>query len=233
MEVHDLLCLSKLAYKTPSCFRSAHSVFGNLVSGAEVTFVSSDHDAQYYSIEFANRIIFAMRGTSSIQDAIADAKFIKSKFLGAHVHSGFLQQYDSIASKIIDLVRTRENKDVVFIGHSLGGALATLGAANIKSLFPSLVVKCCTFGSPRVGDYEFSKLFDSTVDDSVRCVNGDDLVTKNPRLFYYHVKGEICVGAKAHWTQFWQTYTGSIEDHYLDNYKTASLECPILRVRKL
>jgi hypothetical protein len=43
------------------------------------------------------------------------------------------------------------------IGHSLGGALAPLFAGYIGSLHPKINVLCHTFGSPRVGNKNYSR----------------------------------------------------------------------------
>ena len=47
-------------------------------------------------------------------------------------------------------------------GHSLGGALASLTALMVSQLG---CIHCITFGSPRVGDIEFAKLFNACVAD--------------------------------------------------------------------
>ena len=55
-----------------------------------------------------------------------------------------------------------EAKNVYITGHSLGGALASLTALMVSQLGN---IHCVTFGSPRVGDIEFAKLFNATVAD--------------------------------------------------------------------
>jgi len=222
MNPYDLLVLSALSYKKPCELKSTKEVFENYdIEEKDITYYSSDVDAQYYCLKFREQTVFVMRGTSSMEDAIADVKVYMTKFLGTYAHSGFLSQYLSINSSIINTIRYDEAKEIIFVGHSLGGALATLAAAESKQLFPYKCIKCCTFGSPRVGNESFVKLFNSTVDTSIRCINGDDMVTKNPRIFYYHVKGKVLVGEKTHWSCIWQKYLGSIEDHFLENYKKA------------
>lgn len=92
-------------------------------------------------------------------------------------------------------------------GHSLGGALATLLGAelgrvregmttNIEQNDPSAVycndsdfrkalqrtrMSIYTFGAPRVGNGNFSRFFDSLVDDCFRVVNNKDVVARLPR----------------------------------------------------
>ena len=50
----------------------------------------------------------------------------------------------------------KENFDITFIGHSLGGALAELAAYDFKARYPHHSADLVTFGSPRVGNFKFS-----------------------------------------------------------------------------
>ena len=50
----------------------------------------------------------------------------------------------------------KENFDITFIGHSLGGALAELAAFEFKARYPHHSANLVTFGSPRVGNFKFS-----------------------------------------------------------------------------
>ena len=53
---------------------------------------------------------------------------------------------------------------LIFAGHSLGAAIATLDALMLKLNLPSNVeVDSVVFGLPRVGDQDFANLIDSTV----------------------------------------------------------------------
>ncbi len=70
------------------------------------------------------------------------------------------------------------------VGHSLGGALATLAANWLKS-FPEVNAKVhlYTFGAPRVGGKSFSMNATQRLDSIFRCVNGADPVPKVPVYF--------------------------------------------------
>jgi len=164
---------------------------------------------QFYTLEFEHELVFAIRGSESLSDFMDDAYCWMDNFQdvdteGVRVHAGFLKQYISMRSAMISavfrMIWKKQNKKIVFTGHSLGGALATLCGASVKNQLPDLHVSVYTFGSPRVGNKLFAKVFDA-VDVSVRCVNGSDIVTSIPYAFslwssYVHVKGELCVGSK-------------------------------------
>ena len=81
-------------------------------------------------------------------------------------------------------------KHVIFSGHSLGGALATLAAVQFAKQYPDIVVSCVTFGSPRVGNGTFAQMFNKCCAGSFRFVNEDDPVPMGPTpIRFTHVKG--------------------------------------------
>lgn len=118
------------------------------------------------------------------------------------VHSGFLGAFNSIARQDLDLsvdlasIANKMGADcgvkierVVCTGHSLGGALATLGAYWAKHVaFPEAEVACYTFGSPRVGNDEFAAAFAASIPECYRCIHADDPVTAVPVLPGFNYK---------------------------------------------
>lgn len=101
-----------------------------------------------------NHAIVAMRGTRpelGAADLITDLRAGMTSFgdYGA-VHKGFKKTFDSV---VISLERDHAaimKADIVHcVGHSLGGAVATLVAGHYASY--GKAVKLYTFGSPRVG----------------------------------------------------------------------------------
>jgi hypothetical protein len=65
-------------------------------------------------------------------------------------------------------------------GHSLGGALATLCAHDLRAYLglSANLVSVYTFGSPRVGNNAFCSRYDELVPSTFRVVNAHDIVTK-------------------------------------------------------
>jgi predicted lipase len=125
------------------------------------------------------------------------------------LHTGFYNQYNTLKYIIYKHIheylyqvkdgnkeRKLNNKitpRVVFTGHSLGGALATIAATCMSVQFmeyTNLIVECHTFGSPRVGNQSFINIFNRFVHVSNRYVNDLDPVPMIPRFpGFYHVKG--------------------------------------------
>lgn len=101
------------------------------------------------------------------------------------VHSGFLKDYKSLSAVVLKQVAAL-NKNcptcrIILTGHSLGGALATIAAADliVKGYTPSRFT-LYTFGSPRVGNTAFMNFFNSKVTDSFRITHANDPVVHVP-----------------------------------------------------
>lgn len=99
-------------------------------------------------------VVIAARGTRpelGAPDLLTDLRGAMTGFgdWGA-VHKGFRVTYDSVVRSLLPHDRHVMQADVVHcVGHSLGGAVATLIAAHFSAR--GKAVKLYTFGSPRVG----------------------------------------------------------------------------------
>ncbi|EGQ9310498.1 lipase family protein [Vibrio vulnificus] len=144
------------------------------------------------SQRYRNDLVIACRGTASLADGITDLTCNrKGTDTGEMVHSGFQTTFYSMRSGLKKFLLenpTTEFGTVHCVGHSLGGALATL-AANWIAADPSFKgkVNLYTFGSLRVGLKSFSVKSSSRISKHFRCVNGADPVTKAPVWPFYHV----------------------------------------------
>eukprot|EP01018_Ginkgo_biloba_P029721 Gb_18098 [translate_table: standard] len=131
------------------------------------------------SSEDDDYVFVAFPGTRNVKDIITDSKFGEceinrnNQFFSslkdsatdepALVHKGFLDRFLKIfpSSEIENEVQKAqgENKRIVFAGHSLGGAIASL--ATLWALEKRHECKaapfCVTFGSPLVGDKRLSQ----------------------------------------------------------------------------
>jgi pimeloyl-ACP methyl ester carboxylesterase len=119
------------------------------------------------------------------------------------VHGGFLASYLSVREKLWNLLqdymlRNGGSRNIVVCGHSLGGALATIAAADIAArLDPQDAKKliCCTFGAPQVGDAEFVASFNAVVPISLRIVAMYDPIPKAYSANLPHVKGLVPIAS--------------------------------------
>ena len=135
-------------------------------------------------------LVVAFRGTISIGNWLSNFCFMQGKWpKGGLVHRGFRFAFSKLWREIEPLLN-RSDVPVLYTGHSLGGALATLAA----SIRPPLALY--TFGAPRVGDSSFLKTLDSVA--TYRFFNKPDIVPTVPftidSMEYIHVGEPFSMG---------------------------------------
>jgi len=121
-------------------------------------------------------------------------------------HRGFLEAHRTSFLDVLKLIKNRDN--CTFTGHSLGGALATLAAAELTMTkhTPAALV---TFGEPRTGFRKLGHVLRSA--KGCRYVYGKDVVPTVPwPIGFHHWRNEFRIPK---WTK------GSrFEDHKIINY---------------
>ncbi|KAK9813966.1 hypothetical protein WJX73_007164 [Symbiochloris irregularis] len=204
-KISQAAVLAAAAYKDEATFRH--------LSGIEKCRLVVAQDGSNTHVHIAwmddGTAIFAFRGTATMQDGLADVKalrrdvhYLTELFPKARAHLGFMKQFvgvcrpkiagSDLAAVLLELSGGREPTLVICTGHSLGGALATLGASWAALQWTNADVRCCTFGSPRVGNRSFKRAFHSLVGTSLRIVHGHDPVpVLPPSGMYNHVQGAI------------------------------------------
>ena len=94
------------------------------------------------------------RGTQNFHDVLTDIAFWPVAWSGAgRVHWGFRKGWSIVEKAIADWFADNQPSRIVVTGHSLGGALATLFAAQYSS------AELVTFGCPLVGNAAFTAQF--------------------------------------------------------------------------
>jgi pimeloyl-ACP methyl ester carboxylesterase len=126
--------------------------------------------------------IAAFRGTEpdKPEDWLSDLHAVPVAWAeGGVVHEGFLSAYQAVRDQLHTvLAGVPAGGRLIFTGHSLGAAVATLAAADFRARWPELV----TLGSPRVGDAGLAQLLQGlTVHRVVNCC---DIVTRIPPARY-------------------------------------------------
>lgn len=148
-----------------------------------------------FILESPLHIIIAFRGTSTTTDWVSDIIASQKRFTyipeDTLTHRGFTDIYSSARLGIIAaLSRMSPDKALFITGHSLGAALATLCAIDMAVNTPYTSPNLYTFGSPRVGDPEFTNTFKQYVQNSYRFANILDIVTHAPPFIYKLPKRE-------------------------------------------
>jgi hypothetical protein len=99
------------------------------------------------------------------------------------VHLGFRLVYASVRASLEQgLAAVPGNTRVTVLGHSLGGAMATLAGPDIKRNLNQENVDVCTFGGPRVGKADFRGKFDAEIARCYRVTNQFDIVPQVPTI---------------------------------------------------
>lgn len=150
----------------------------------------------------------ACRSTRTFEEGIGDFKFSLRPVAGVvglrslgRVHTGFLKAFGSqaeyVLARIDALVRAGWVEDVVFCGHSLGGAVAQLlgvvYAQRRGGAFRSLVV---SFGCPRVGDAAFRYTLGRHIDHTRLYTKKDPIPALPPR---YAPHGGVDADGEGSW----------------------------------
>lgn len=135
-----------------------------------------------------NEILIATRGTDTNFDWLSNFNIgMQIGPGGLPVHAGFHDVWKSFASEIKAFLRGADYNLVHCVGHSLGGALATLNADYFSSI--GVPVRLYTFGSPRVGGFFFSRSLSDRVgvENMYRVYHRSDPVPMIPPFPFFHV----------------------------------------------
>ena len=211
--VLDLCNISSLAYKDQNemkeCYKGKTCDVLCRCINCPVLLESVKNDCEVYVCNYKTTnkdnldcLLVSFRGTSELRDIASDLNATRSAMdiveNKTYVHSGFYNQFLEIKGQLdrevekyyITHCNSPNKQQIIFCGHSLGGALATIATVYYGQKYPSYKVHCVTFGSPRVGGKKFVKMYNKTVDTSYRFVNNNDIVTMIPtRWRFRHVKG--------------------------------------------
>jgi len=125
------------------------------------------------------------------------------------VHAGHIRQYKQVRKYIHGIIKAATPARIVVTGHSLGGSLAALCAVDIEYNF-KIAPECVTFGSPRTGNKEFAESFNRRIKNSLRYVNGSDIVCTVPIWGYKHFDELKKIGRR--------NVLRIFKDHYPDDY---------------
>jgi hypothetical protein len=117
--------------------------------------------------------------------ATIDEEWAEVTLNGSMVHSGFYSVWASVAPHVIHALEKAMRKyphyPVVFTGHSLGGAIASLGATALHLDGNYTVDAIYTFGEPKFGNTIFSEFFQYFVTPRrFRFVNHRDIIPHLP-----------------------------------------------------
>ncbi|KAK9837014.1 hypothetical protein WJX81_007212 [Elliptochloris bilobata] len=117
----------------------------------------------------------------------------------ALVHTGFFVSYNNsslepnMTAAVRAMAARHPGAPLYAIGHSMGAAMATIAALDLKFKANLSDVRLVTFGSPRVGNDVFARFLQSQTTMSVRFTHDRDIVPAWPPTWvgFHHVATEI------------------------------------------
>ncbi|DBA92558.1 TPA: hypothetical protein ACH3X1_002782 [Trebouxia sp. C0004] len=204
-------------------------------------------------------IVLAFRGTASMTNALSDLQAWRVAhppvrghnwlFSRPLVHVGFLRSWlagafsDKVVNRTMEVVNTRKpasgKLQILIAGHSLGGALATLAAYDIRKQLQAngkqdVEVMCYSFGAPRTGNHAFAADYNRVVPNTWSIINGQDVVTRGGKFVFLYKrpgkriimngKGCLMVSPSSMEASVQQSIGGqSVDHHLLTSYQQAIL----------
>ncbi|CAB3409061.1 unnamed protein product [Caenorhabditis bovis] len=153
-------------------------------------------------------LVMSFRGTNGAEqltEEFLDVLKAKSAFFDSgKVYKYFYDAFvyiwkGGLESEMRNLKYLYPDYDLWVTGHSLGGALASLGASWVvkAGLFKPEKIKLLTVGQPRTGDYDYALWHQNTFPYSYRVVHHKDIVPHIPPQYepdddrMYHHRTEI------------------------------------------
>lgn len=166
-----------------------------LITGIE-GYVATNHARQ--------EVVLSVRGSNNIRNWISNIAFswTNCPFVSdCKVHTGFQAAWDEISSAAQNAVSSalaaNPGYRVVATGHSLGGAVATLGAVYMRHA--GRQVEVYSYGSPRVGNDKFANFVTGQGAGEYRVTHTDDPVPRLPPIVfgYRHTTPEYWLTSEA------------------------------------
>jgi len=143
--------------------------------------------------ENADGIIVAFRGTLPIstQDPAGLLDWLEDFFevpkaapnVPGHVHSGFYDATMSVISGVaaaVNKLNPGMTKKVYVTGHSLGGAMASIGAYILSQSNHIPIEQVVSLASPKPGDPAFQAAYQTVITNQLRFENYEDIVPLLP-----------------------------------------------------
>jgi len=130
-----------------------------------------------------NDVFVTFRGTQTTMDWLANLTLPPVHYLWGAAERGFSTLYAACAGSIATALKRSDvppPRTVYVSGHSLGGALAVLAAADIVNSLLAEKPKMYTFAGPRAVDPGFADKFNQRIANAWRVVNTEDIVTTVP-----------------------------------------------------
>jgi len=155
----------------------------------------------YVAVDHTNKqIIVSFRGSTTIDAWLTNFDFGTTNTdicSGCTAHTGFWNSWVDARGRVNPAVKqastTFPTYKISVVGHSLGGAIASLAAAQLRN--SGFNVALYNFGSPRIGGSKISSYISNQPGGNFRVTHWSDPVPKVPLLTmgYVHISPEYYI----------------------------------------
>jgi hypothetical protein len=189
----SLALASRLSFESAAVVKATARDEWNLAS---CEFVEAD-DTQCFVAASTSAVLVAFRGSESLGDWLGNLNMLRTTRSYGVVHRGFLGAFQVVDARLRAILSDFSGRPVLVTGHSLGGALATVAAAEWQGQID--ISGIYTYGQPAVGKGSFPAFITQHYAGKFyRFVNDDDVVPRVPptyrhvgRLFHFDAEGEL------------------------------------------
>ncbi|KAJ3114185.1 hypothetical protein HDU96_002451 [Phlyctochytrium bullatum] len=187
-------CASSANFRAFNCPICGPPAAGGFTSIRPI--ISRDRLSQgYVAVDHTSKaIVFSFQGAVNMENWASSLLFPRVSFdvpgadANAWVHVGFYNAYKSMKSFIIGnvtaAIRANPTYKLHAIGHSYGCSLATYATAELilTRAITGPMVEMSIFGCPRLGNFEFARMMDTTLKISRirRVVHSSDRIVRVP-----------------------------------------------------
>ena len=171
----------------------------------------NEGDTQGLIAATSDVMLIAFRGTESLGDWIGNIQITQVTRPYGEVHEGFFDDFDVVRAQVARAISIAQTagKKIWICGHSLGGTLAAIAAAELA--IPAMVSGIYTYGQPRSWDGVAKGFFAEKYSGRFfRFVNDDDVVTMLPPGFDH-------AGSLIHFDA-----SGNIEERQFESHEAAN-----------
>ncbi|ADB19106.1 lipase class 3 [Pirellula staleyi DSM 6068] len=192
----SLALASKLAYESEQSVKSTCLGSARSWGFSSCEFIDVD-ETQCFVALTPEIALVAFRGTESRGDWLRNINVAGRTREYGVTHRGFLGAFQAVESRLRSALSGIAGQTLILTGHSLGGALATVMAAEWQHFMPASWG--VTFGQPAVGRGSFRMFFSQNYSGKFfRFVNDDDIVPRVPpgyehvgRLLHFDAQGRL------------------------------------------
>lgn len=175
-------CLSSDVYKDKGIIMKSYTK-------VKPVYVDIKGCSSIISVRHNTSLYIAFRGCKDIEELVS---CIESKMVKPFINKSMLvnyaiwTKYEGIKDTVENIIDTSidmcDNEmqpiyDIVFTGHSLGGALAQV-AGSLYDKNVEITKKCVTLGAPYVGDKDYADYTKDMLDTNIRVAAAQDIIPK-------------------------------------------------------